>query len=376
MYDFSTKIQQVTVEPGRRMLVVSDIHGNVSYLQHVLEKACFCDRDLLFLVGDIIEKGPDSLGTIQYVMELCQRGNVIPLIGNVDASRLKTTYELTEENAADFYHYLLYMKRWVGTSYYQELAAACGYSIQSPGDVLKAKPAILTRFEDQFRFLAQLPTIVETQSFVFVHGGLREKKVSDNRNWDSWALTKYDAFMTHTPHCFEKYVIVGHWPTALYASDVERLNPVMDHNKRIICIDGGCGTKEEGQLNLLVIPDIHSTADDISYISYDKFPLIRALENQTASQDSLYISWIDRDIRMLEHGEEFSYVQHVRSGRKLYMPNTYLRTDSECDDYTDYILPVQKGDILSLLQETSKGCMVKKQGVVGWYAGAYEKEPG
>jgi len=38
-------------------------------------------------------------------------------------------------------------------------------------------------------------------------------------------------------------------------------------------------------------------------------------------------------------------------------------------------LPVEAGEVLSLSRKTSKGCIVKKNGVVGWYCGAVEELP-
>ena len=69
--ELTTKIEQINIEPGKRILVTSDIHGHLSYLKKVLEKASFCDDDILFIVGDMIEKGPENLKTLRYVMELC-----------------------------------------------------------------------------------------------------------------------------------------------------------------------------------------------------------------------------------------------------------------------------------------------------------------
>ena len=48
------------------------------------------------------------------------------------------------------------------------------------------------------------------------------------------------------------------------------------------------------------------------------------------------------------------------------------RRDGErlwCEDSTDYRLPVLPGDRLSLVARTSRGCLMKKNGVTGWYSG-------
>lgn len=369
MINLTAKIEQITLEQGKRILVTGDIHGYLSYFKKVLKKACFSNDDILFIVGDMIEKGPESLNTLRYVMELCKKGNVIPLIGNVDAYRLKLIYELSEENVCGFYDYILSLRKWVGTSFYEELATECGYTISSPADILLSKQAVITHFESEFKFLANLPTVVETQKFIFVHGGLRKKQVSDNSDKGIFELTKFDAFAENTTDIFDKYVIAGHWPVVLYGSDIPQMNPIINRDKRIISIDGGCGVKKDGQLNLLIIPDINCSVDKISHISYDEIPVAYALENQNPSADSVYISWINREIRILNKGEEFSYIEHVKSGRKLYIPNSYLRNDTESFDYTDYVLPVNKGDRLSIISENSKGYIVKKDGVIGWYFG-------
>ena len=72
------------IEPGRRVLAVSDIHGNLPFLKGVLREAAFSQDDVLILVGDILEKGQDSLATLRYVMELQETHTVYPLCGNCD----------------------------------------------------------------------------------------------------------------------------------------------------------------------------------------------------------------------------------------------------------------------------------------------------
>ena len=147
---------------------------------------------------------------------------------------------------------------------------------------------------------------MQTQKYIFVHGGLREKEVSENQAKGVFELTKFDAFMDNTAHVFDQYVIVGHWPVTLYNTSIQQLNPIINREKKIISIDGGCGVNKEGQLNLLIIPNINCSIDEISYMSYDEIPLVRALDSQTASDDPIHISWMNRKIKMLEKGEAYS----------------------------------------------------------------------
>ena len=69
---------------GRRIIAVSDIHANMPYFKGVLQKAGFCDDDILIIDGDFLEKGSESLVTLRYIMELSAKGNCHVVCGNCD----------------------------------------------------------------------------------------------------------------------------------------------------------------------------------------------------------------------------------------------------------------------------------------------------
>lgn len=365
-------IKHIDIETNKRILVTSDIHGHLSYFKNVLEKAKYSENDLLIIVGDIVEKGPESLKTLRYVMKLCERGNVIPLIGNVDAWRLQMINGISAESVQGFYDYILYCRKWWGTSFFEELINELGYPCESPDDILKAKDEVIRHFKPELDFLAALPTVAETQNYIFVHGGLREEKFEDNLKRNYFDLLKFDNFMS-SGLCFEKYVVVGHWPVALYGDKIPRCNPLINQEQKIISIDGGCGIKDYGQLNLLIIPNMDCAVESVSYVSYDDIPVCSALTSQEESRDSVNIRFINNEIKILEQSGDFSYVEHISSGRKIWIHNDYIFDDTHCHDYTDYALPVCKGDKLSLIKETPNGYFVKKDGVAGWYYGEIEK---
>lgn len=66
-----TRVKRCTVLPGNdagRDFVVGDLHGHRSLLERQLERLDFdpvCDR--LFSVGDLIDRGPDSLATLALI---------------------------------------------------------------------------------------------------------------------------------------------------------------------------------------------------------------------------------------------------------------------------------------------------------------------
>ncbi len=51
-----TTVQRVSFPDGRRVLMLSDIHG----LRAILDQARFSRDDILVIVGDLIEKSPQA----------------------------------------------------------------------------------------------------------------------------------------------------------------------------------------------------------------------------------------------------------------------------------------------------------------------------
>lgn len=56
--DFKPSLEflNIKVGSGRRILAVSDIHGHPELLKRLLERVDFSKKDLLVIVGDIIDK--------------------------------------------------------------------------------------------------------------------------------------------------------------------------------------------------------------------------------------------------------------------------------------------------------------------------------
>ena len=69
-----------------------------------------------------------------------------------------------------------------------------------------------------------MPQLIETEHYIFVHGGLPE---GDPGDWDGWNCMKNDDFMGQGRK-FDKWVIVGHWPVMLYRETSPSRQP---HNR-------------------------------------------------------------------------------------------------------------------------------------------------
>ena len=70
--------------------VVSDLHGSNKKFQRLLDEINFTDKDIMYVLGDIVDYGEDS---IELLCDLSMRFNVIPIAGEHDfrAVRLLST---------------------------------------------------------------------------------------------------------------------------------------------------------------------------------------------------------------------------------------------------------------------------------------------
>lgn len=349
---------------GRRILAISDIHGNLSYFRALLDKVTFCEKDILILLGDFLEKGPQSLDTLRFIMELTEKYTVWPVCGNCDGWH--SIYRRDPEEMSSPVREYLNEKPQALLS---QMCAKIGFPVTPDMDIIKMRDALREPFRAEFEFLENLPHIIDTPHYTFVHGGLPEGRLDE---LDAFKCMKNDCFMHQGRH-FDKWCIVGHWPVMLYGENITCANPIIDRESRIISIDGGCVLKDDGQLNALIIPD--SGSEDFDFISYDHFPKHRVCAPQQASPHSYYIRWGDNTVRVLNRGDEFSLCEHMRTGYRMEILNKYLYSDeacTHCNDCTDYVLPLEVGDTVSVVEKTGHGYLVKHKGVSGWYFGRLE----
>lgn len=57
----------------------SDIHGQYDYFIDVLDKINFSDDDYMYIIGDVIDRGPSSIKLLKFIMDM---DNVKMMIGN------------------------------------------------------------------------------------------------------------------------------------------------------------------------------------------------------------------------------------------------------------------------------------------------------
>ena len=313
-------VKRLTFPEGRRVLAISDIHGNLPFLKGVLAAAHYGPDDILVLVGDLVEKGPDSLTTLRFIMELAERNTVYGLRGNCD--NLVSEFVAARGEEERFYRH--YVDVWRDRCLLVQMGHAAGFETRGPEELPALREVVRARFGPELAFLEAMPEILLTPDYLFVHGGVADE--AHLEGLDAWKCMKNDDFLSQG-HSFRRWCIVGHWPVTLYHPHVPSAAPLLAEGRHIASIDGGCSLKVDGQLNALEV---------------------------------------------LERGAELSLCRHLETGRVLEVLTEYLYVDrgvTRCEDSTDYRLAVRPGDTLSVVRRISDRALVKKDGVTGWYFG-------
>ena len=368
-YDPRVTVARAELPKGRRVLILSDIHGHHQALQKLLRRLSFSAEDTLVVAGDLLEKGKESLPVIRTLMTLSGQGRVFVLPGNMDVYTLSKLLSDDPKERRELFEIAPRMVEWWGGCLLMEMCAELGLPFSPDMDDAEAQRAILSHFEKELDFLTRLPVILDTPRMTFVHGGLPHLRLDELTGRDSFSLLKCDNFLSRGLS-FPKYVTVGHWPVVLYRDRYMDMSPMLIRDRKILCLDGGCGVKKSGQLNCVLWED--PASDCFSFTWEDELPRATALTAQAPSEDFTYIKFHDRKVQDIQpDGPDFVRVRW--HGRSVRVPQLAVDTQTPGQlntDYTDYRLPVQRGDHLSVIRSFGQDHYVRRDGVLGWYSGA------
>ncbi|MBU2510418.1 metallophosphoesterase [bacterium] len=200
---------------SKRTVIIGDVHGCLEELDLLLAKVNYRpEKDSLYFLGDIINRGPYSKETYHRYKEL----QAVSILGNHE------------------WHILTDMKNHGISKYCQRLRAEFGVA-----------------FDDFLNDIEQWPLFIENDEFILVHGGLapgKSPKVTDPkiltaiRTWDG----KGDILdhPKNTPwfelYTDSKLVVFGHWAA---------LEGVVRQNS--IGLDTGCVYGKK--LTALILPE-------------------------------------------------------------------------------------------------------------------------
>lgn len=363
------KVQYVSFPADRRVIAISDIHGNLDYFQGLLQKIQYTSDDILVLVGDMLEKGEQNLELVRFLIKLADKGILYKLAGNNDIL-YEDIYGDMGPGREGMLSYLLRRDRQGG--FLHQMAAEMSFPITSDMDIDAFCRALLQHFPAELHFLKGLPDIIESDSVRFVHAGLTSNCLSEQT---AAKCRKNDNFMEQGI-VMDKFCVVGHWPVCNYLRKdfpVPDFLPCFEPSLNLCSIDGGCNMKRNGQLNALILPG--GSPSQMSFASYDGFPVVTALDAQKASSNPKSLVWGSGRhwIEILEEAEDFCLVRQELTGDLFWASREriYIGSDDRlsCAEATDWEPEIRPGEKISLLQETSRGYYIRKNGRCGWYRG-------
>ena len=177
---------KITDNNYRRRFVIADIHGCLKTLNRLLNKVLRIQKtDQLFLLGDYVDRGPDTKGVLDRIINLMEEGYAVyPLRGNHEDDLLRL--------AEDDPRFLIWHMARYGSL---ELL----YNEQLP--------------EHYLSFLSALPFYYELDSYYLVHAGFnfRTEKPFEDKESMLWIRD----FDPRADLLNGKQVIHGHDPLYL-----------------------------------------------------------------------------------------------------------------------------------------------------------------
>ena len=192
--------------------VLTDIHGCLRTLDTLLDRLALATGDILYFLGDYVDRGPDSKGVIDRIWELEKYYDVHCLRGNHEETVLRFNR--------------LFGHRPVWAKY---LNKAFWYSFGKPETLSDVDPRY-------FAWMEGLPYYFEVDQYLLVHAGidfsrahpfLHPTELMWLRDW--YSTVDYDRLG-------DRYILHGHVPV------VEReLWEQYDYLERgrVLCLDGG-----------------------------------------------------------------------------------------------------------------------------------------
>ena len=165
-----------------RILAIGDIHGCSVSLALLLKTVRIQSADIVVVLGDLIDRGPDSCGVIEQLLELSHTVRVIGIFGNHEEMLLQSVERGTPR--------LL----WLGSGARATLDSYGGHLTGVPDSHL----AFLRSFVDYW----------ETETHIFVHGNAAADEPVDGQSSSYLRWAEFNG--SERPHCSGKTIVCGH----------------------------------------------------------------------------------------------------------------------------------------------------------------------
>jgi serine/threonine protein phosphatase 1 len=197
-----------------RKIAISDIHGCSLSFGALLDQLALTTTDELYLLGDFIDRGPDSKAVLDQVFSLEDEGYTVHCLrGNHEDA-----FQISCRNPDFFYSWY---DGWGGK---QTLES---FDVRMPNSV-----------PFKYRhFMKKLGYVLEVDEYILVHAGLDfrySNPLTPNEDM-LYARDWYDSI--DYGWLGDRIIVHGHTPVA--RETIEKLWKKLDHY-RVLDIDGGC----------------------------------------------------------------------------------------------------------------------------------------
>ncbi len=188
----------ITEASGKRVFVVGDLHGCVDetgiFLRFLESEEGLSDDDCVIFVGDYIDRGPNSRGVVDLMIEFKRK-----------YPRTRFLKGNHEDMLLDFLGFGGRMGEAFLYNGGLETIQSYGISVfASPEQMVKAFPP------EHFQFYNTLESIIRVDDFLCVHAGLNPLRPITAQN-DADIYWIRDDFI-HNPHPYGVTVLFGHTP--------------------------------------------------------------------------------------------------------------------------------------------------------------------
>ncbi len=226
--------------------VVSDLHGYAEVFEKGIEKIGLTDKDMLYVIGDAIDRGPDGIRILQMIkrhknMDLLIGNHELLMLGAVDPEGRK---KCTGNDTALWLYYN------GGNKTYEKYGRLKLQSRQSLLEWLRERYVMKT-------------LSIEGRPYILTHSyylpGYEDKRLSEVEDYVTWNIVwkSYyrDDIDTHGPDIygnFDATFVTGHVPVHRIMQDYQMrwdFNDLCMFRKgNFICIDGGCAFGKQPNL--------------------------------------------------------------------------------------------------------------------------------
>jgi serine/threonine protein phosphatase 1 len=172
---------------SERVIAIGDVHGCAGALRTLLEAVQPSAADTIVMLGDCIDRGPDSRSVIEQVLGLRDVCPLVPLLGN------------HEEMMLNYFDGRPQPDDWL----------LCGgaATLRSYGD----EPSAAGVPPEHVEFIRSWGDWFETETHFFCHGKYEPHRPLDQQRWH---LLRWDSLRDGLPgpHYSGKKAVVGHTP--------------------------------------------------------------------------------------------------------------------------------------------------------------------